>query len=173
MSCSSFSCSNACLNISIFLLLSPPTPISQPQTTTTPNKKQNQLTMPIIMQIHQLIAPLRQNPQRILKERNHNEEAANSREVRLDRLAERVQPVLDLAGLLADGVEGRRVVGRVAARRARAGVETRVLALQVVAGGAADGHAGRLSVGSVVVEEGKERLCGCCAAAWEGGREGM
>jgi hypothetical protein len=172
MSCSSFSCSNACLNISIFLLLSPPTPISQPQTTTTPNKKQNQLTMPIIMQIHQLIAPLRQNPQRILKERNHNEEAANSREVRLDRLAERVQPVLDLAGLLADGVEGRRVVGRVAARRARAGVETGVLALQVVAGGAADGHAGRLSVGSVV-EEGKERLCGCCAAAREGGREGM
>jgi hypothetical protein len=129
--------------------------------------------MPIIMQINQLVTPLRQNPQRILKERDHNEEAADSREVRLDGLAERVQPVLDLAGLLADGVEGRRVVGRVAARRARAGVETGVLALQMVAGGAANGHAGLWWREWLVVEEGKERLwlLRCSADGWV--REGM
>lgn len=96
--------------------------------------------MPVIMQIHQLIAPLRENPQRILEEGDDDQEAADGGQVRLDGLAERVEPVLDLAGLLADGVEGRRVVGRVAARRP--GVEARILALQVVAGGATDGHGG-------------------------------
>ena len=100
--------------------------------------------MPVIMQIHQLVGPLGENPERIFKESNDNQEAADGREVGLDRLAERVQPVLDLARLLADGVERRRVVGRVVARRAGAGVEARVLAGEVVAGGATDGHGGRL-----------------------------
>jgi hypothetical protein len=124
----------------------PPLSVSQPlpEHHLFPKNKQNKLTMPIIMQIRQLIAPLRQNPQRILEESDDNQKAADGRQVRLDGLAECVQPVLDLAGLLADGVERRRVVGRVAARRACAGVEARVLALEVVASGAADRHAGRL-----------------------------
>lgn len=113
--------------------------------------------MPVIMQIDQLIRPLRQNPQRIFKECNNNEEAADGRHVRLDRLAQRVQPILDLACLLADGVERRRVVGRVAARRTRAGVEASILALEVVAGGATDGHGGRrVCVGWWCVRKGRK-----------------
>ena len=119
-----------------------PSKLIVPIQATYDNKHKNQLTMPVIMQIHQLISPLRKDPQRILQESNDNEEAADGRQVRLDRLAERVQPVLDLARLLADGVERRRVVGRVAARRP--GVEARVLALEVIAGGATDGHGGRI-----------------------------
>lgn len=135
---------NICLNVSSSscILLFFPSKLQLPIQATHDNKHKNQLTMPVIMQIHQLISPLRKNPQRILQESDHNEEAADGRQVGLDRLAERVQPVLDLARLLADGVEGRRVVGRVAARRA--GVEACVLALEVVAGGATDGHGGRL-----------------------------
>lgn len=135
-----------------------PSKLIVPIQATYDNKHKNQLTMPVIMQIHQLISPLRKDPQRILQESNDNEEAADGRQVRLDRLAERVQPVLDLARLLADGVEGRRVVGRVAARGP--GVEACVLALEVVAGGAADGHGGRLwCVG-----------CCCCCGFGGGGR---
>lgn len=56
--------------------------------------------------------------------------------IRLDGLAERVQEVLDLAGLLPDGVERAWVVGHVLARRAEA-----VLIREVVAGGPSDlGH---------------------------------
>lgn len=98
--------------------------------------------MPIIMQVHQLIAPLRQNAQRIFQESDDDQEAADGGQVRLDGFAERVQPILDLARLLADGIEGRGVVGRVAARRARAGVEACVLAGEVVPCSTADRHVG-------------------------------
>ena len=101
-----------------------------------------QLTMPVIMKVYQLIAPLRQNAQRILQESDDDQESADGGQVRLDGFAERVQPILDLARLLADGIEGRGVVGRVAARRARAGVEACVLAGEVVPCSTADRHVG-------------------------------
>jgi len=99
--------------------------------------------MPVIMQIYQLIAPLRQNAQCILQESDDDEESADGGQVRLHGFAERVQPVLNLARLLADGIEGRRVVGRVAARRARTRVEARVLAGEVVPSSSTDRHIGR------------------------------
>jgi hypothetical protein len=95
------------------------------------------------MQVHQLIGPLRQNAQRILQESDDDQEAADSGQVRLDGFAERVQPVLDLARLLPDGIEGRGVVGRVAARRAGTGVEACVLAGEVVPSSTTDRHVGR------------------------------
>jgi len=92
--------------------------------------------MPIIMQINQLIIPLRQNPQRILQKRDHNQEPADRGQVGLDGLAEGIQQVLDLARLLADRVERRGVIGGIVARRGP-GAKV-VLGAEVVAGGAAD-----------------------------------
>ena len=71
------------------------------------------LTMPIIMQIDQLITPLGYNPQRILQERHHDQEAADGRQVRLERIAERVEHILDLARLGSDRLERGGVVCRV------------------------------------------------------------
>jgi hypothetical protein len=118
--------------------------------------------MPVVVQIHQLIAPLRQDAQRIFQESDDDQEAADGGQVRLDGFAERVQPVLDLARLLADGIEGRGVVGRVAARRTRAGVEACVLAGEVVPCGTADRHAGRFVMWMLYWWK---RGVGCSAAA--------
>jgi len=92
--------------------------------------------MPIIMQINQLIAPLREYPQCILQKRHHNQEPPNGRQVRLEWVAESVQPVLDLTRLLADGIERGRVVGGILSR-GPAGAK-RVLVAKVVACCASD-----------------------------------
>jgi len=42
--------------------------------------------MSIIMQIRQLITPLRNDPQRILQERDNDQKPPDSREVRLNRV---------------------------------------------------------------------------------------
>jgi hypothetical protein len=69
--------------------------------------------------------------------RESNTRAAKGLEnIRLDGLTERVQEVLDLAGLLPDGIEWTRIVGHVLARRAEA-----VLIREVVTCGPSDlGH---------------------------------
>lgn len=60
--------------------------------------------------------------------------------VRLHWVGQRIQPVLDLASLLADGVEWAGVAGGIGA----AGATERVLVAEVVARGATDlGHGGR------------------------------
>jgi len=61
-------------------------------------------------------------------------------DVRLHWVGQSVQPVLNLASLLADGVEWARVTGGIGA----AGATERVLVAKVVSGGATDlGHGGK------------------------------
>jgi hypothetical protein len=59
-------------------------------------------------------------------------------DIRLDGIAQRIQEILDLAGLLPDGIEGTWIVGHVCARPAK-----RVLIRDVVTGSPSDlGHCG-------------------------------
>lgn len=74
------------------------------------------LTVSVRVQVFQLVTPLCQNSQSILQERDNNEEASNGGKVWLDRIRPGVQQILNLARLLANGVEGRGVVGRGRAR---------------------------------------------------------
>lgn len=132
-------------------------------------KTENKLTVPEITQVQQLIAPLRKNPQTVLNESDNDQETANGRQitrtrgrdtvsahwtgleafatnsqtnVRLNRVSQCVQPVLNLAGLLPNGVQRTRITGRVCPRRTPS---EGVLVSEIIARGAADlRHGGQL-----------------------------
>lgn len=111
------------------------------------------LTVSVVLEVGELVAPLGNDAQRILQKGDDNQEASNRREVsawyaqsvdgplyclwragsvaagpqaactsrghsRLHRVGQRVQPVLNLACLLPDGVQGTRVVGGFGSPRA-------------------------------------------------------
>lgn len=59
----------------------------------------------VVIEVQELVAPLGDDPKSIFKESDDNEEASDHRKVGLDWLADRIQHVLDLAGVLANCVQ--------------------------------------------------------------------
>lgn len=72
--------------------------------------KRSELTVPIIMQISQLIAPLRDDPQSIFQKRHYDQEPPDGWQIWLDRVRDGIQPVLNLTRLLSNRIERRRIV---------------------------------------------------------------
>lgn len=94
-------------------------------------------TVSVVVEVGELVAPLRDDAQGILEEGDDDEKAANCRNVaapmlanhaaclpltdrdsRLHGMRQSVEPVFDLARLFANGIQRARVVGGVCSSRA-------------------------------------------------------